>query len=731
MKEDFRSAYHRIQQLLFKEQISDAFLKMNPYIKRSRQNDIKLSFENLSNTYRFWLDYKFKKINDPESSKILSDIQKQLLELTDKLADEFYLIPELQLMPFPKETINKISDMSSGKLEDELKLFLASSKNEEDRDRKASLSSLFNLIWLYGGFTQNEKNAIEKIVTGKKVSGNEKCVLVSALTISLLRRFDTQKIRLLFDFYDAGETQVWNRALTGILMTFFIYEERMELYTDIAAGLKLISEDRNIQKHAENIILQFARSKETERISKKLRDEIIPEMQKFQPKIQDKLKLDDILSDLKAEDKNPDWEELFEDAPGLLDKMADFSKLQLEGSDVFMSAFSMFKHFSFFNSASNWFIPYYKENSDVTDSFKGFSDTTDIERFAGGLEKSVFMCNSDKYSFCMNIKHLPEAQRGMLLELFNREIEQMKEIGEEDEKLFKDMKDKYIFTQYIQDLYRFFKLHPLRSNFRDFFNTEHNFYNRIIYQYLITDPKFLQNLGNLYFHKGFYSDAAGILELYQKEDIQNHKNLEKIGYSYQMSGNYEKAKEYYLKAEIFGTASLWLLKQLAFCFRKLRDYENALKYYLIAETHDADNMQLQAGIGHCYLSLGEYENALKRYFKVEFYAPDNIKVKKPIAWCSLIIGKFETAVKYYQKVCENTTEAYDLINYAHALYCINRKEEAVELYLRAIQVSTIDLFDKVMHEDKEILRKHLIDDSEVDTIIDIVKLNYFSLNQSI
>jgi tetratricopeptide (TPR) repeat protein len=367
-------------------------------------------------------------------------------------------------------------------------------------------------------------------------------------------------------------------------------------------------------------------------------------------------------------------------------------------------------------------MPFYKENSDVTESFKELSNTAEIERFAGGLEKSVFMCNSDKYSFCMNIKYLPEVQRGMLLELFNREIEQMKEISEEDEKLFKDMKDKYIFTQYIQDLYRFFKLHPLRSNFSDFFNTENDFFNKAIYEYLIPDSKFLQTLGNLYFQKGFYSDAVGILERFQKEDVENIKNLEKIGYSYQKIGSYEKAKEFYLKAEIFGASSDWLLKQTAFCYRKLSEYESALKYYLLAETHDADNMQLQAGIGHCYLSLGDYENALKRYFRVEFYAPDNVKVKKPIAWCSLIIGKFETAIKYYQKVCENSSEPYDLINYAHALYCINRKEEAVEVYLRAIQNSSIETFHKVMQEDKEMLKKHFIEESEIDMIIDMVKL---------
>ena len=36
--------------------------------------------------------------------------------------------------------------------------------------------------------------------------------------------------------------------------------------------------------------------------------------------------------------------------------------MQIEGSDVFMSAFSKLKNFPFFNEFSNWFSPFYKEN---------------------------------------------------------------------------------------------------------------------------------------------------------------------------------------------------------------------------------------------------------------------------------------------------------------------------------------------------------------------------------
>ena len=47
----------------------------------------------------------------------------------------------------------------------------------------------------------------------------------------------------------------------------------------------------------------------------KLMEEILPEMMKMQPKIEKNLDLENILSEDFSEDKNPDWEKVFEDSP--------------------------------------------------------------------------------------------------------------------------------------------------------------------------------------------------------------------------------------------------------------------------------------------------------------------------------------------------------------------------------------------------------------------------------
>lgn len=721
MTEFIKEDYHKICNKISEKKIADALLLIEKYIAKTGKNDIIRNFEKQKETYNYLLEYTFKGVNDPEKPKIYKGIQKKLIEIAESLKDESVSLQTNLKTVTQKNSLDIDKLRQKITIEEELNLLTGSSKDTEDIKRKERLYKIFFLLWFTDMFDESDKNALKKAALSKKLKYYEKSVIVSAITISLLRRFDANKFHVLFEFYDMNETFVWNRALVGLIMAFYKYDERIDLYDDLTGRLAVISEDSDISTFTEDVILQFIRSKETEKISKKLRDEIIPEMEKFRPKIQDKLNLDEIISDSLGEDKNPDWEEIFDDAPDLLGKMADFSKMQLEGSDVFMSAFAMFKNFPFFKETANWFMPFYSENSEVFESFSDFNEDFDVPLFTKGLENSAFICNSDKYSFCMNIKMMPSSQRGMIIELFKAEMEQMKDISKEDEILNKKVKDKYIFTRYIQDLYRFFKLHPLRNEFDDFFEYKLDIHNTTLFKILTEGEIVSGKIAELYFKKEFYTDAIDVLKNLKAKGKKGQKNYEKLGFAYQKINDWQNALDAYLKAELFDEPSLWLTKKIAFCYRKLRQYKNALKYYQLAEKEQEENLHIQANIGHCYLSLQDYENALKKYFKVEYYDPDNIRAMRPIAWCSFVLGKFDTSEKYYQKILKHKVDAFDYINYGHVLFSKDEKMKAVENYLKAIEISNIKTFEDSINEDLEILLKHNPEKTDIDLLIDYVK----------
>lgn len=94
-----------------------------------------------------------------------------------------------------------------------------------------------------------------------------------------------------------------------------------------------------------------------------MREEIIPEMLKNVSSMRN-MKFGFEESDEEKDDRNPDWENVFEHS-ALGDKLREMNELQMEGADVYMSTFAPLKNFPFFKEPHNWFYPFDKQQSDV------------------------------------------------------------------------------------------------------------------------------------------------------------------------------------------------------------------------------------------------------------------------------------------------------------------------------------------------------------------------------
>jgi len=689
-------------------------------------------------TYTSILQHAFEDIEDPQRDDIYYRLLRDILEVGDQLKEHLLTLAGGSSVYKTKGKIEQniregkidyqqllASLTKDSQLEDLLKdtnITTQDSDKQAEVERNEVLSDLFRVIWLIDKYGEAEENLLHTISESTDLPWHDKSLFVSSLTLSVLRCFDEKKIELLFDIYDKQEDQVWQRALVGLLIALYKYDERVELYPKIVEKLDGLKGDPELEKNIEAIIIQAIKSKETEEITRKWEQEILPEIMKMRPNIEQKLDLENIVSDKFLEDKNPDWERVFEDSPDLLDKLQEFSKLQMEGSDVFMSAFGRLKHFPFFNRISNWFIPFFKENPDLSDSFSSESDQT-IYPLVEKLESSYYMCNSDKYSFCFNLQYIPDEQKNTMMQMFNEEMQQMNEIGEDEEVLTGFARTKSIYTQYFQDLYRFFKLHPLKNEVDDIFDYKLDIYNTQFYKRVIENKKIRRNIAEFYFERDHFDLAVEVFQNLDEDERNKAEILEKIAYSYQRLGDYQNALEFYQKADLFDTNKAWLTKKIALCYRYLNQPENALEYYKAAETMEPDNLYIQAYIGHSLFQLERYEEALKYYFKVEYLAPENAKIRRPIAWCSFMLGKFETAENYLNKLLEKESNYYDYINLGHVYWCMNQLEKAQEAYKNAIlhKDGSFTNFSAAFLEDRKYLENHGIDSMNVNLMMDRVK----------
>lgn len=730
--------YNEICQNLEERKLKPAFDRLEKLIRESGLVIYLDEWRTLEQTYHYMLQYTVEGIKDPERQKIY----RKLIVSVFELADEIYeAIREKQSssIEFEKKRNygsneiadyqNYIAELEDFYLQDELKSLvdeadvIGSSNTNDSKEHQQKIENLFYYFWFKNKFSSVDQEFLQQIFKSELISTAYKSFIVSAVVLSLKRYFDEVKFAVLFDAYQLDNAELNQRALVGLLINLYRYDLRLPFYTEVTGRLKILNEDPVFKQNLERVIIQLIRTKETEQIQKKIKDEIIPEMIKISPNLKDKINLEELMEENLGDDENPAWEKIFKDSPGLMNKMEEFSEMQMEGADVFMSSFSMLKSFPFFREIHNWFMPFFRDNPEI----QSFVDENDksSQTFMNVLEMAPILCNSDKYSFCFSIQNLPKENRDFMAEGMNAEIGQFNELQKDEELTEPGKKAGFISNQYVQDLYRFFKLHPRKHDFEDIFSWRFDFHNKnILGEILKEDDEILRNIGEYYFKKNQYEEAAEIFSYFLQME-QNGELYQKLGFCYQKLGDFEKALDAYKKSELYDLNQLWNYKKIALCYRNLKQPQKALEYYILAESLDEENLNVELNIGHCYLELEQFDEALKYYFKVEYLAPENNKVWRPIGWCSFVTGKKEQAQKYFQKLIDEEPNKHDLMNMGHVQWSMGNRKLALEYYKKSIAKTdfTEREFFEVFEEDLHHLLDQGIEKEDVPIMLD--QLRYF------
>ncbi len=742
---EIENLYRQIITNLSRGFVKDGMDDLLRLIVLTQQSDFRVQYEKNLEIYKNILKYTVEGIQDPVQSKIFNKMLSSVYELTDLVYQHLLTHrSEMQIYQIKKDLQNKMdlmidqaTDSITGlRFETDLDELLKdinlaqADPIQQQEERHKVLAKVFELIWLTDRFKEKEVNLIQSIRNSNQITWYEKCVIVSALSLSLIRCFDQHKLDLLIAFYEDGVEQIWHRALVGLVLGLYLYDDRLKLYPALRNRLSFLRDREGLATEIQMVLIQILRSRETERITKKLQEEILPEVAKLAPKLEDKLDLGNLISKDPMDEKNPDWEDFFADTPDLYHKMEEFTNLQMEGSDVFWSAFAMLKHFPFFRHVHNWFLPFHMDNASIQTIFKEVFGDKSPETFLDGIARSAFLCNSDKYSFCLNIRFLPESQKSLLLNFFTEELKNLNEITEEDALLDKPTKDKFIFTQYIQDLYRFHKLHPLKHEMTDIFSIPMNLNRTWFLSALVEDRSIIRNVAEFYFERDQFDQAKEIYQVLNEEGDLSYEIFEKIGYCYQRMHQYKEALEYYLKAELFDANKLWLTKKIALCYRHLKKYDDAIRYYQDLLKMLPDNTATLASIGHCYLNKNEPDQALNYFYKVEFLTSEDISALRPIAWIHFIQGNFDAASNYYHRIISKEPNKYDYMNMGHVEWCQGNKMAALANYKLSIRQkdNNLEQFMAGFRADQTYLLKHGINPDEIPFLLDYLKYTLDSVS---
>jgi tetratricopeptide (TPR) repeat protein len=691
--QEMKSYFSKISESLDQKRLKQSFEILTFLLANLSNWQLKERLNELEDNYKMMLRYLTNGVKDPQREKIYHDLFRSVYQIAGQTILEIktthswsytYDVRRVHINSLSETTnrlVESIDDLT-GKITLNDLLDESEEKNKNlqsiEKERESIESKVFHHIWVSNLWNDDEEKTWSDVLCNKLNHNTLLSLIVSAIILSLEELFDERKINLLLDACENPNEEIRQRALTGVLLFLRRYDKRLYLYPNISNRLQYLSDNKRFINDVRHIILQFILSRETEKITRIMKEEIIPGMMKINPLLNKKIRVDDLFGETGIEEKNPEWQNLIQES-GLSDRLKEFTELQLEGADVMHSSFLHLKNFPFFNEIQHWFTLFVPPvQSEINKELDGFAKI---------LLGSSLLCNSDKYSFYFSIARMPETYRKMIMGQFSSESSAIREMIKEELPGSESGKIHPIARQFIQDLYRYYKLFPKRRNIEDIFAMKPEFYQVPSIANFISDSESLTVIGEYYFQRNYFEEAVDIFNILLQKDINNETLLQKKGYCLQMVGKLEEALDSYLKAELVNSNNSWTIKKLAHCYRALKQPQEALSYYRKAEQLNPDNLSIQLNIGHCYLELKNYTEALKHYFKVEYLTNNKEKAWRPIAWCSFLNGKYEQALDYFQKIIGSNPNAIDYLNAGHACLAMGNNKEALEFYKSALNSS--------------------------------------------
>ena len=310
------------------------------------------------------------------------------------------------------------------------------------------MNQLFNYLLTSNVWSDSTGHAMEELLSSPTIDSNDQQLLVSAVTLSLMNRFDIAKFRTLVGVYSSSaDEHVRQRALVGWVLGIdddmeFVYPEQRELVEKMLKSKRVCAELTELQ-------IQMIYTMDAEQDTNTINREIMPDILNNQAfrvtkngieEVEDN-PLEDVLHPDAAEQRMEKLEQSFQ-------RMID---MQRKGSDIFFGGFSQTKRFPFFYDISNWFVPFFMQHPDIAQ----FVDRHESNRFLETILSKGPFCNSDKYSFLIAfqqvINQLPESMR-KAMKHGEANMAEMEEDRNEQQT------PAYIRRNYLMDLYRFFRI---------------------------------------------------------------------------------------------------------------------------------------------------------------------------------------------------------------------------------------------------------------------------------
>ncbi|MBQ0063623.1 MAG: tetratricopeptide repeat protein [Prevotella sp.] len=592
-------------------------------------------------------------------------------------------------------------------------------------EHRTYVSELFLVLTNQALWTENTMRGMEELLLSEDVDVVDRQILISAIMLSAMGTFDFNKLQCLIHVYaSATQAPLRVRALVGWAMALDygmnnLYPEQKALVENLFKADKGLTEA--LFQIQIQLIFCLATRHDTNIVNENIMPDIINgsktgNMPKFDIRILEEAEESDDFLEREASEQQ--MEELTHKAEQMMD-------MQKQGSDIYFGGFAVMKNFPFFNTLANWFCPFFYENPALLGVDKaGIPDSV-----VRGLLAAVPFCDSDKYSFALAMNMVLGKIPPRMLELLGQgEIKgsfQLMGIPEET----------ILMRNYLQDLYRFFRLSPYRRKFVDLFAED---------RFLIVANPLFQETGlpercnapvcRLLLKKQMYDPIGRLISSYA--NILEDKNFILSAAKYYMQmGIYTHAQTYYRYLLGHDEDNKSCLMGLARSCFLAEEYEDANETYERLETLYPDDWKLQLNRAICQTYIDDaLPDAMTTLAKLYYEHPEEIDVVRALAWGYLLSQKLEQAQKKYLEVIalqkgnesmgaesKRSQSNQDHLHYAFTLWFDGQVSSAVDefvLYMKGI--GSGERVENVILAENVLLVRYGISETEYCLMVDLI-----------
>lgn len=684
-KEIFAEIKDKIVRRVAERRLREAFALTRSLAEGNMRWEASDRIARAEENYRYMLAYAAQGADDPGRDAMADSLGATVLEVVDLLERDNLAVDQTSLYystyRFERtrqaETPAALLEAYTKAAGEASPLAMASLGLDEQKRREhlstieAMERRLFVRLWVTHPLAAADTQAVRNAFASPVLPSYFSELLIGALLLGSLEFYDPSKLELLMEAYaQAPATRRGAAALIALLIVMHRWRGR-QLDDRIKARLEAMRELPSWKSDLHTAYMELARTRDTERLTAKMRDELMPTMLKLRPDLEKKLGKSDLKQfDLENIEENPEWEEMFEKS-GLAEQMREISEITMEGGDIMMSTFGSMKSHPFFSEVANWFVPFHAERSE----FAGAG-----AKFAGFLESMPFLNDSDKYSVVLALAQMPQQQASMMMSQLEQHGDQM--AMAQAEALNAQAADRRnVLNKQVQNLYRFFNLFRRKG---EFYNPFANGVSLVEIPSIapdVSDSSTLGVVGEFYFRHKYFAEALAAFRVLEANGEHSDSLYQKMGHALQRLGKADEALRMFEQADMLNAGSAWTLRRLARGYLvagKPREALAALDRLEAIEPDKASNALLR---GHCHLQLEEYPEAARALFKADYLDPGSGKALRPLAWTLLMECDLAQSRKLYEKLITNHDPLpADYLNLGHLSLAERRFREAMNFY---------------------------------------------------